>query len=264
MTRPIITLTTDFGEGSHYVAQMKGVILGLNAEATIVDITHSIPAQNIAAGALALREVFEKFPQGTIHLSVVDPGVGTDRKILGLRCGPAAFVAPDNGLLTLVARRTPPAELVQIDNTKYWRQPVSATFHGRDIMAPVAAQLSLGVPLKELGSPVSEYTTLDWPGVQGAAGQLTGTVIAIDAFGNAITNIDRGNLPAETPLDQLAVRCRAHRAERVARTYGDAGNGQLVALFGSNGDLELAVVGGNAAERVGCRPGDEVVVSWEN
>ncbi len=258
----IITLTTDFGEGSPYVAAMKGVILSLNPAATVVDITHAVPAQNIRYAAVVLEDVCDRFPGGTVHVVVVDPGVGTDRALVYAHIGRQSYLAPDNGLLSRLARRTPPAKLVRLTESDYWLRPVSATFHGRDILAPVAAHLSLGLNPDHLGSPMERLVMLDWPEVRRGAGRIEGAVLLIDSFGNLITDITAEMLPAPDKWPQLRVFCRGHLVSGLSRTYGDASPGALVALVGSSGRLELAVVEGNAAAAIQAAPGEEVRASW--
>ena len=196
----IITLTTDFGSGSHYAAAMKGVILSINPAATIVDFSHDVPPQDIRRAALLLDDAADWFPADTIHVAVVDPGVGTDRAIVYARIGRQQFVAPDNGLLSRLAARTPPSKMVQVTDPAYWLERVSTTFHGRDIMAPVAAHLALGLDPDRLGPPFERLTTIDWPEPRQRPDRLDGAVIEIDAFGNLITNLTADMLPAGPPI----------------------------------------------------------------
>jgi S-adenosylmethionine hydrolase len=185
----IITLTTDFGTGSPYAAAMKGVVLSIHPAATLVDITHAIRPQDIRHGALVLEDVAERFPPQTIHVAVVDPGVGTDRAIVWARIGQQQYLAPDNGLLSRLARRTPPAKIIRLENQEYWLRPVSATFHGRDIMAPAAARLSLGLEPERLGPAQKRLVELAWPEVRIAPDRIDGNVLLADSFGNLITDI---------------------------------------------------------------------------
>lgn len=187
---PVITLTTDFGMTDAYVGIMKGVILGINPEASIVDICHTIQPQNVTQAAFVLSTAFPYFPQGTIHLVVVDPGVGTKRRAVILITHQALFVAPDNGVLSYVIKEAEPRfEAITISNPRFWRSPVSFTFHGRDILAPVAAHLSLGVPPREFGDVIHSLSVFPRPQpYQGAEGELVGHIIHIDRFGNLITN----------------------------------------------------------------------------
>jgi hypothetical protein len=258
----IITLTTDFGAGSPYVAAMKGVVLSLNPAATVVDITHEVPAQDVRFAAVVLDDVSDRFPGGTVHVAVVDPGVGTDRALVFARIGRQCYLAPDNGLLSRLARRIPPAKLVRLTESNYWLHPVSATFHGRDILAPVAARLSLGLEPDHLGVPVERLVMLHWPEVQQRPDGIEGTVLLADSFGNLITDIAADLLPKLRDWARLRVFCRGHLVSGLSRTYGDSPQGTLVALVGSSGRLELAIVGGNAAAAIQAKPGDQVKVSW--
>lgn len=258
----LITLTTDFGVGSPYVAAMKGAILSINPAATLVDITHTVCPQDIRHGALILADVTDRFPAGTIHVAVVDPGVGTDRAIVCACLGRQTYVAPDNGLLSLVARRAAPGLLIRLADPAYWLQPVSATFHGRDIMAPAAGWLSLGLDPRRLGPPVERLADLEWPEPRATEGRVEGEVLAVDSFGNLITNVPGDMLTAACADDRTAVTCGAGRASGIVRTYADRLKGELIALVGSTGRLELAIVGGSAAEVLRVGPGHPVTITW--
>ena len=268
----IITLTTDFGLTDAYVAAMKGVILGINPEATLVDISHSIRPQDIAQAAYVLSTAGEFFPRRTIHVVVVDPGVGTERRAVILRTPAADFIAPDNGVLSHVVLPAPRKstdvrsrqvelgqglEAVAITESRFWRSPVSPTFHGRDIFAPVAGHLSLGTPLAAFGEKVSSLTVLPLSRpYQAPDGILTGCIIHIDTFGNLITNIDRGDLPESVQAVTIEV---GHQViSGIRRTYGE-GEG-LIALIGSSGHLEVALRNGNASDFLGAGVGDEVKI----
>ena len=259
----LITLTTDFGAGSPYVAAMKGVIYSLNPAATVVDISHEIPAQDIRQAAVVLDDVTDRFPPGSIHVVVVDPGVGTERALLFVRIGRQNYLAPDNGVLSRLARRKAPEKIVRLTEQQYWLHPVSATFHGRDILAPVAARLSLDLDPDWLGTPQETLVMLDWPEVVAKPQAIRGSILLIDAFGNLITDIT-GEMLADRPKDQpVRVSCAGHEVEGLCRTYGDRPEGTLVALIGSSGRLELAVVGGSAAMLLRARVGDAVTVEWK-
>ena len=262
MPRSIITLTTDFGDGSPYAAQMKGVILTINADATIVDITHGIPPQDIRQGAIVLSDIVESFPAGTIHIVVVDPGVGTKRSIVYVQMGQWHFVAPNNGLQSLVAKRYPPATKVEITNRQYWRKEISSTFHGRDIMAPVAAHLSLGLDPLKLGDPIEKLQRLTIPEIQIDSNTITGTVVSFDHFGNLITDVPADLLEEARRKGPLVIHCGSHLIDKLVRTYGDAPPLSVVGLVGSSRMLELSVVGGNAAQRLGIEVGEPVSVTW--
>jgi S-adenosyl-L-methionine hydrolase (adenosine-forming) len=260
---PVVTLTTDFGVSSPYVAAMKGVILAINPAATIIDISHAIPAQNIAQAALVLDDATPWFPNDTIHVAVVDPGVGTERAILYARIGTQQYVAPDNGLLSRLMARTPPALILRLTERAFWLPEVSHTFHGRDIMAPVAAHLSLGLDPRRLGPPAGQVVQFDLPQLQVIDRKICGEVIAIDSFGNLITNISSDLLAGEPTDDRVCVDCGLHSTRGIHRTYGDRNAGSLAAIIGSCGRLELAVVRGSAAERLRIAVGTPVVVAWD-
>ena len=262
MSGAIITLTTDFGSSSPYVAAMKGVILSINPEAAIVDITHDIPPQDIQAAAIALAETATRFPADSIHVAVVDPGVGTDREIVYASFDGRHFIAPDNGLLTGLARRGAPDRIIAITNREYWSPEVSPTFHGRDIMAPVAAHLSLGVAADELGSLRNDLHSIDWPEVRIVPGKIEGSITSIDSFGNLITSITDDML-VDTPTDvSVGITCDEHETRGIFKTYGDQPEMTLVALVGSSGNLELAIVGDSAKMMLGVSVGMPVVVKW--
>jgi S-adenosylmethionine hydrolase len=257
----MITLTTDFGEGSVYVAEMKGVILSVHPQAQIIDITHSVPPQNIRRGALALEQATPRFPADSIHVAVVDPGVGTARKIVYAAIDQRHYIAPDNGLLGLVARRCAPSQIVELTNRSFWRETVSHTFHGRDIMAPVAAHLARGVSPSSLGAPLSQLTPLDWPEAVVEDDHIIGEIIAIDAFGNLITNIGRDLLPRLAAQQTIDVSCRGRTVQGLVDTYGDRPAGEVTALLGSSDRLEIAVVGGSAEQTLAAAVGEKIIVS---
>jgi S-adenosyl-L-methionine hydrolase (adenosine-forming) len=259
----IITLTTDFGTGSHYVAAMKGVILSICPAATIVDIAHDVPPQDVRRAALLLDDAADWFPAETIHVAVVDPGVGTDRAIVYARIGPQQFIAPDNGLLSRLAARRSPTQLIRLSDPQYWLEHVSTTFHGRDIMAPVAARLALGFDPARLGPPLDRLTMLDWPAARAAAARIDGTVIEIDAFGNLITNITSDMLAGRVTDRRACVVCNIYETWGIHHAYAEQPSGTLVALIGSSGRLELALVGDNAARRLGIGVGSPVTLGWE-
>ncbi len=259
----IITLTTDFGTGSLYAAAMKGVILSINPEATIVDITHEIPPQDIRQGAVVLDDVSERFPDDTIHVAVVDPGVGTDRAILYVRIGQQHYIAPDNGLLSRIAARTAPSKLIHLAEPEYWLEEVSATFHGRDIMAPVAARLSLGLDPQKLGPPIEKLAGLDWPEVRQTPTRIEGAVQEIDSFGNLVTNVTAEMLSGRPTDERVCIICNIYETWGIYRTYADQPRGAFIALVGSSGRVELALVGDSAAKRLGIQLGAPVILSWE-
>lgn len=264
----IITLTTDFGLTDSYVAQMKGVILGINPGVRIVDVSHQIAPQNIREAAFVLSTVQSSFPKGTIHLVVVDPGVGTKRGAIILRTPNADFVAPDNGVLSYIIHQISNQsakqhqiksdlrlEAVAITNSQYFRSPVSNTFHGRDIFAPVAAHLSLGVPLKSFGKSVTTIEILPLPTPFLAPdGSLTGEIIHVDGFGNLITNIKEEDLPQKT----LTINIGKKTIPGLSSSYAE--EEKLLAIINSNGYLEISVKEGNASTYLHVGVGGEVKV----
>jgi S-adenosyl-L-methionine hydrolase (adenosine-forming) len=259
----IITLTTDFGSGSPYVAAMKGVILSINPNATIVDLTHEIPPQDVRQAALALEDASEFFPPDTLHAVVVDPEVGTQRAIVYARIGNQQYIAPDNGVLSRLAVKTTPAKTIRVSESRFWLDNISATFHGRDIIAPVAARLSMGLPPEQLGPLMERIVILDWPSVRISSLRIDGSVLEIDSFGNIITNITTEML-AGRPTDRRAcIACNIFETWGIYHTYADQPRGTLCALIGSGGRMELAIVGDNAAARLGIKVGMPVAIAWE-
>jgi hypothetical protein len=238
---------------------MKGVILGICPSAIIVDVTHGIRPGNILDGAFALAAAVPYFPRGTIHVAVVDPGVGGDRAGLAVRTAGAVFVGPDNGLLDLALRDQRRIQVRRLENSGFWLDSVSRTFHGRDIFAPVAAHLARGVSLNSLGPGCSRRERLTWPEPERWADRYIGQVIALDQFGNAITN-----LPAawfhKLPPDALRVRAGRRGGMPFVSHYQALPHGTPLTLIGSAGYLEVAVNGDSAVRRLGLRQGSPVVV----
>jgi S-adenosylmethionine hydrolase len=259
---PIITLLTDFGTGSPYVAAMKGVVLSINPAATIVDLTHAIPPQDVREAALVLEEVAERFPPGTIHVVVVDPGVGSARAIVCARLAHQWFVCPDNGVLSRLTRSVRPTSVFRLEESEYWLHPVSATFHGRDIMAPVAARLTLGLEPARLGPPQANLVRLDWPTPSVLPDRIEGHVLRIDSFGSLSTDIPAAML-ADVATERIRVTCNGHQTEAHVRCYAEGRPGTLVSLVGSSDRLELAVINGHAAARLQAHVNDAVTVRWE-
>jgi S-adenosyl-L-methionine hydrolase (adenosine-forming) len=264
--RPLITLTTDFGLSDSYAAQMKGAILTIAPDAVLIDVTHKIPAQDRGVCAAVLADAVGAFPVGTIHLVVVDPGVGTARRAVAVEArGPAdvgelRFVAPDNGVLTRVLQGRSIVRAVELTESKFWRENVSQTFHGRDVFGPVAAHWSLGVDLAEFGPHLeSPLIKLSLPEVIRQGHSLCGEVLRTDAFGNLITNIAAAQLP-EADWPRLTVEIGTQRIEGISRAYQDRPVGELVAVIGSSGLLEIAVCCGHAGEILAAWSGDKVVV----
>jgi len=269
----IITLTTDLGLNDAYVAAMKGVILGINPEVRLIDICHTIEPQNILQAAFVLSTAYEFFPQKTIHLVVVDPGVGTERRAIILRTPSADFVAPDNGVLSHVIQSLtkpvedntnlqqielkPELEAVAITKPQFWRSPVSPTFHGRDIFAPVAARLSLGFRPIDFGEAIHSVTMLPFPHPYWTPdGVLVGHILHIDSFGNLITNIRSSDLPQTKQA--ITIEVGNQLISGLSRTYAE-GKG-LLALIGSSGYLEIALTRGSACALIEAKVGNELRV----
>lgn len=261
-TEPLATLLTDFGRGGPYVAAMKGVILARCPRARIVDISHDVPAHDVLAGAFALAQAAPYFPAGTLHVVVVDPGVGTERRILAARFGGQVFLFPDNGIISLVARGAPLEQITAVRNTKYLPpgEP-SSTFNGRDIFAPLAGHILNGVPIDRLGPQPDTYKLLELPAPRQTPGGLLGQILHVDGFGNLASNIDGPTLWALGEPADLVVRCGGRNVGPVRGAYGFVGVGEPVAVINSMGMLEVAVNQGRACEVLDAKAGTEVTVS---
>jgi len=262
----LITLLTDFGTRDEYVGLMKGVILTINPSVTIVDITHRIDSQDIEQAAYAIHSAYRYFPSGSVHLIVVDPGVGTGRSLLVLEMGNQYFVAPDNGVLTLLFNEKNINSLIKLTNSNYFLETVSRTFHGRDIIAPVGAHLARGVEPHKLGEEISLSGAVQLENLQPRVtdtGEIAGKVLAIDHFGNLITNIDFQMLAPNDipgPIESAMIRIGSHTIKGIDETYENGAPNTPLALIGSRGYLEVAVNMGSAAELLNTRKGDTVRV----
>lgn len=264
-SRRIVTLTTDFGSSDSYVAQMKGVILTISPNVTLVDVTHDVPAQDVRRGAMLLSEIIEAFPPGTIHLCVVDPGVGSERRIVAVEMNGHGFVAPDNGVLGDLADASPPTCVVTIEQSlREGDQPTSTTFQGRDVMAPAAAHWAGGAAITDLGTEsTTPLVRLPAPLLTIAADEIRGEIVWIDRFGNAVTSI---------PADALAIFARKTVAigggkreiASVSRFYAEHAEGEPLALIGSSGKLEISVRNGHAAEQLQLTRGMVVTVGLKH
>lgn len=255
---PLVTLTTDFGTASPYVAAMKGVLLSIHPGTTILDLSHHIPCQDVRHADQFLAQAIPYFPAETIHVVVVDPGVGTSRRILLIEAGGQVLLGPDNGCLTSVVRSLGGGVVRQVSEPRYWRASVSDTFHGRDILAPVAAHLSTGVAPTAFGPVITDWHQLAVPVPRRESDRWIGEVVFVDDFGNLLTNLTREHLapePTRIELDGHVIP-----VTRV-RTYGDARAGELVWLFSSSGQFEIAIVNGNAAATLQVRAGARVELS---
>lgn len=256
----LITLTTDFGLTDSYVGQMKGVILSIAPQATIVDLCHGIRPQDVLAGAIALESAVGSFPPGTIHVAVVDPTVGSGRAALAVQTDLGLFIGPDNGLFTAVLARWPARAAVKLTNPAFHRQPVSPTFHGRDVFAPVAAHLAVGTPLHALGEPATDLVQLDLPHPEpiDSGARLTLHVLYADHFGNLVTDLaadffDRWRRSHGS--GHVTIQIESVRIDRISTTYSDVCEGRFLAYFGSSGRLEIALRNGSAADTLHARPG---------
>jgi S-adenosylmethionine hydrolase len=242
----IITLTTDFGLRDYYVSAMKAMILSINRDARMIDVSHEIPPQDIMAAAWVSRNSAFLYPLGTVHLVVVDPGVGTSRKPVVVRIRDQFFVGPDNGIFSLVADLQE-YEAFELNNTSFWSNERSSTFHGRDIFAPVAAHLSKGVPMDELGVPLEQLRNYRWALPVADSEGIQGWVMHIDHYGNMVTNITREMLAAaRSRSSAVKIYIGNTILKEVVRTYADVDSGSPAALIGSSGHLEIAVCNGNA------------------
>lgn len=259
---PIITLLTDFGSQDYFVGAMKGAILSINPAANIVDITHEIPPRDIRAAAFNLLATYKDFPADTVHVAVVDPGVGSDRKPILIECAKQYFVGPDNGIFTWVCEREESFRAIHLTNDKFFREPVSRTFHGRDIFAPVAAALSTGVAPEELGVVVDGVVRLEslrprWID----QGVTEASIIHIDRFGNCITNLTREDLGRDG-LGGAKLTVNGHEVSSLREFFadGEANNDELFCVFGSAGFLEIAAQNSSAATILGAQRGDAVLL----
>jgi S-adenosyl-L-methionine hydrolase (adenosine-forming) len=261
---PTISLMTDFGIKDGNVGVMKGVIWGICPSAQISDLSHMIAPQNIREAALILARSAPYFPPGSVHVIVVDPGVGTARRPIAARIGEQFFVCPDNGILTALLEKAEtenqPVEIVHLTRPEYWLKKISHVFHGRDIFAPVAAHLASGIPLAQVGDPATDPVKLAIPRPEQTARGWKGEIIHIDHFGNLATNIREEHLREIRP-ERAIVTIGTARIEGMINTFGERPVGELVALLGSTGNLIISVVNGSAAARLEAKVGMEVEVS---
>jgi S-adenosylmethionine hydrolase len=253
----IVTLTSDFGESDHYIACMKGVILQHAPTAQLIDVTHFISPHDIVHAAFVLRQIVEHFPTGTIHVAVVDPGVGTARRLLAARYEGQIILAPDNGLVSLVHRDFNLEELRVIQNERLYRAEISATFHGRDVLAPVAGHLARGLLMEHVGPLINQIEVLNLERAKRLPdGGIEGKVLYVDRFGNLISNISRAELdPLQRPGHVPGVHVGPLRVGPLRHTYADVSAGEILAIIGSTGMLEVAINQGNAAAQLRASPG---------
>jgi S-adenosylmethionine hydrolase len=252
-----ITLTTDFGTRDWFVGTMKGVILGIRPGAQIVDITHEIAIGNIRGGAFALMAAAPYFPNGTIHVVVVDPGVGSERRAIAVQTKEAIFIGPDNGVLSWALRGQSIRSVREITNERFFRHPVSRTFHGRDIFAPTAAHLAVGKKFRQVGPEINDWVQLPWPIPQRSGNAITGEVLHVDRFGNAITNLPHDLLNGtEWTRSQIVVN--RYKLGTPQASYAAAKKRQPLAILSSSGFLEVAVNGGSAEKQLKLKTGSKV------
>ena len=262
MSNPIITLTTDYGTNDHLVGTLKGVILKINPDVTIVDITHEVAPYDVLDGALAIASAYRYFPARTIHVVIVDPGVGTERRPLLVSGETQYFVAPDNGVLSLVYEQETALLVRHATAEHYFLQPVSKTFHGRDIFAPVAGWLSKGWQSASMGEEINDYKRFALPKPKAAEGVTQGTVLRMDHFGNLLTNFRPEDMPdGALKSGTLKMQVNGKEVKRLVETFAQGEPGEPVALVGSSGFIEIAVNKGNAARVVGAGRGATVVVT---
>lgn len=259
MPDPLITLTTDFGEDSPYVAAMKGVIHGINPAARLLDLSHEIPPQDVRHAAWFTAGALPWFPTGTLHVVVVDPGVGTARELLYIESDGQRILAPDNGCWTWLDQKVKPV-VRRLRERQWWLPNISATFHGRDILAPVAAHLSLGIEPALLGPKTTRWVQLKVEEPTCQPGRVLGSVVFVDRFGNLITNIPASAI--RQPPKSLTLGTKQLPEFRWVRTYGEARRGEVVALIGSTDHLEVAVVQGSASALFAAKIGTAVAVNW--
>jgi S-adenosyl-L-methionine hydrolase (adenosine-forming) len=257
----IITLTTDYGTNDHLVGTLKGVILSINPDVTIVDITHHVTPYDLLDGALAIGSAFEYFPPRTIHIVVVDPGVGTERRPLLVTAENQYFVAPDNGVLSVVYDRDPNVVVRHANAEHYYRQPVSKTFHGRDVFAPVGAWLSKGWQTASMGGEIQDYKRMTLPRPKTSNGVVTGVVLRIDGFGNLVTNFRAEDLSEGARRDgKVHFQVGKHSVSRLVETFALGNAGEPIAYVGSSGYVEIAVNKGNAARALAISRGAPVIL----
>jgi S-adenosyl-L-methionine hydrolase (adenosine-forming) len=260
MARPVVALLTDFGTRDHYAGTMKAVVLGICPDVTLVDISHDIPPHDVLAAALELSASYRFFPPGTIFLVVVDPGVGSARRGIAADTGEYRFVAPDNGVLTAVFNETAPRRVVELTERRYARPTVSKTFEGRDRFAPAAGWLAKGIELSALGRPAGDCQVIDIPTPEVTAEGITGRVLRVDRFGNLVTNITRKLFEKLAQAGPIQISIGDYRVGRVVATYGEAGPGEICALFGSTDHLEIAANAASASDRLKAARGAAVTV----
>jgi S-adenosylmethionine hydrolase len=256
MKNPIVTLLTDFGTQDCFVGVMKGVVLSICPQARLVDLSHEVPPQSVMTAAFLLKSSIEYFPKGTVHLTVVDPGVGSTRKAIAIKSKGHFFVGPDNGLFSAALKKWGIDQVVELTDKKYQLPNPSSTFHGRDIFAPAAGHLAKGVPFAKLGKRINHWVWREIPKPFRAAAGWTGEVLWVDRFGNLITNLEQKHLP-----DPFRLKIGKTVILSLVSHYAEVKKGAVMALIGSSGNLEISVNGGNAAQKLGVSVGAPVILA---
>ncbi len=261
MANPIITLTTDYGTNDHLAGTLKGVILKIVPDATVVDITHHVNPFDLLDGALAIGSAYSYFPARTIHVVVVDPGVGTERRPLLVSAGNQYFVAPDNGVLSVIYERETDVVVRHANVEHYYLQPLSKTFHGRDIFAPIAAWLAKGAQIASMGDEIEDHKKFAMPRPKASNGHVKGVVMRIDAFGNLLTNFRVEDLPADALASgKIQLQVGTHEVTRMVDTFALGKKSEAVAFVGSSGYVEIAMNKANAAQALAVGRGAAVVL----
>ncbi len=264
MPNPVITLTTDYGTKDHLVGALKGVILEIAPNATLVDINHHVAPFDVLDGALTIGAAYRYFPPRTVHLVVVDPDVGTERRPLLVSGEEHYFVAPDNGVLSMVYEREAAVEVRHVTAEHYFLNPVSKTFHGRDVFAPVAGWLAKMLQIEAFGEPITDYVRFALPRTKADGATLKGVVLRVDIFGNLMTNFTAEDLPAAMAAEgKIKLAVAGKRVEQWTQTFAEGPAGEPVALLGSSGFVEIIVNKGSAARTLGAGRGAEVVLELE-
>ncbi len=262
MFSKVITLTTDFGRRDSYVGSMKGVILGISPEAQIIDLCHSVIPQDVPHGAFLLHTGYPYFPEGTIHVAVVDPGVGSERRAIAVKTSKYIFISPDNGLLSYIFRDEKIESIRNIENKTLFRDTISTTFHGRDIFAPVAGHLAKGIPFSEIGQEIVKPVQLPLPQPLLTDDQIIAHVLCVDQFGNLITDITRSFWEKQVKNRRFFILC-GKRIEKINHSYSESGEGEILAIFNSSDYLEISANRGSAAEYLHLSRGTEIEIDLD-
>lgn len=265
MAAQVLTLTTDFGLNDHYVGVMKGVVLGINPQVQLVDISHGVQSHDVMDGALTIAQAYHYFPSGSVHLVVVDPGVGSARRPILAVSGKHSFIAPDNGVLSLVYEREERVTVYQVEASHYYLQPVSNTFHGRDIFAPIAAWVSKGVEAAKIGSEITDFVRFAVPKPKREGQMVKGVVLKVDRFGNLVTNLTPEFVPelfAAQPAP-FSLTVGKSTVKTIRSNYAQAAAGEVFGIVGSMGYVEISANRAPASQMAGVGRGAEVLVTLQ-